>query len=97
VLTLHQMPMSGNCYKVRLAAHQVGLDLALKNYGLHDGTTRQPAFLAKNPNGRVPLLEFPDGTTLAESNAILWHLSEDTVLMPPDRRARAEALQWMFF
>jgi hypothetical protein len=42
-----------------------------KNYGLHDGTTRRPGFLSKNPNGRVPLLEFEDGRTLAESDAIL--------------------------
>jgi glutathione S-transferase len=94
---LHQMQMSGNCYKVRLAARQLGVDLVLKDYGLHDGATRKPEYLAKNPNGRVPLLEFDDGSTLAESNAILWFLGEGTILMPPDRRARAEALQWMFF
>jgi glutathione S-transferase len=94
---LHQMQMSGNCYKVRLAVRQLGIDIVLQDYGLHDGATRKPEYLAKNPNGRVPLLEFDDGSTLAESNAILWYLSEGTTLMPPDRRARAEALQWMFF
>jgi len=94
---LHQMQMSGNCYKVRLAARQLGVKLALKEYGLHDGTTRKPEFLAKNPNGRVPLLEFEDGRTLAESDAILWYLAEHTQLMPSDRWGRAQALQWMFF
>ena len=67
---LHQMPMSGNCYKIRLAAHQLGLPLTLRDYPLHDGETRKPPFLAKNPNGRVPLLEFEDGRCLAESGAI---------------------------
>jgi glutathione S-transferase len=94
---LHQMQMSGNCYKVRLAAHQLGIAIAFKEYGLHDGSTRTPEFLAKNPNGRVPLLEFEDGRLLAESGAILWHLSEDTWLQPADAWGRAEALQWMFF
>jgi glutathione S-transferase len=94
---LHQMQVSGNCYKVRLAARQLGLQIALKEYGLHDGATRKPEFLSKNPNGRVPLLEFEDGRTLAESGAILWFLSEDTFLLPTDRWARAEVLQWMFF
>jgi glutathione S-transferase len=94
---LHQMQVSGNCYKVRLAARQLGVELELKDYGLHDGSTRQPSFLAKNPNGRVPLLEFEDRRTLAESNAILWYLSEDTYLIPDDRWSRAEVLQWMFF
>ncbi len=94
---LHQMQVSGNCYKVRLAARQLGIPITLRNYGLHDGTTRLPAFLAKNPNGRVPLLEFEDGRTLAESGAILWYLGEGTALVPEERWARAEVLQWMFF
>jgi len=94
---LHQMQMSGNCYKVRLAARQLGVALTLKDYGLHDGTTRKPEFLAKNPNGRVPLLELGDGRTLPESGAILWYLSEGSKLLPADRWGRAEVLQWMFF
>ena len=94
---LHQMPMSGNCYKIRLAAHQLGVPLTLRDYPLHDGETRKAPFLAKNPNGRVPLLEFEDGRCLAESGAILWHLSEGTALQPADSWGRAEALQWMFF
>jgi glutathione S-transferase len=94
---LHQMQMSGNCYKVRLAARQLGIELTLKNYGLHDGTTRKPDFLTKNPNGRVPMLEFDDGRTLPESGAILWYLSEGSNLVPPERWGRAEVLQWMFF
>jgi len=97
MLTLHQMPMSGNCYKVRLAAHQLGIPLKLIDYPLHGGETRQPEFLAKNPNGRVPLLEFEDGRMLPESGAILFYLAEGTELWPTDRWSRAQALQWMFF
>lgn len=97
VPTLHQMSVSGNCYKIRLAAHQLGVPLTLEEYPLHDGLTRKPAFLSKNPNGRVPLLELDDGRTLAESGAILWHLSEGTDLQPSDAWGRAQALQWMFF
>jgi glutathione S-transferase len=94
---LHQMPMSGNCYKIRLAAAQLGVPLTLKDYPLHDGLTRKPEFLSKNPNGRVPLLELDDGRTLPESGAILWYLSEGTALQPADKWGRAQALQWMFF
>jgi glutathione S-transferase len=94
---LHQMPISGNCYKVRLAAHQAGIPLRFEDYPLHDGTTRKPAFLSKNPNGRVPLLELDDGRFLPESGAIIWHLSEGTPLQPADAWGRAQALQWMFF
>src|SRR5258708_40147525 len=97
MLILHQMQMSGNCYKVRLAVHQLGLSVALKDYPEHGGKTREPEFLAKNPNGRVPLLEFDDGRCLAESDAILWYLAEGTTLAPADKWARAQTLQWMFF
>ncbi len=94
---LHQMHVSGNCYKVRLCARQAGVALTLQDYGLLDGDTRKPAFLAKNPNGRVPMLELEDGRCLPESGAILWYLAEGSPLIPDDRWARAEMLQWMFF
>ncbi len=94
---LHQMHMSGNCYKVRLAARQAGVKLTLKDYALHDGATRTPEFLARNPNGKVPMLEFEDGRVLPESGAILFHLSEGTRLQPEAGWDRARMLQWMFF
>jgi glutathione S-transferase len=94
---LHQMHDSGNCYKVRLLAHHLGIPLTLRDYGLHDGKTRAPDFLARNPNGRVPLLELDDGRFLPESGAILWYLAEGTRFIPQDKFARAQMLQWMFF
>jgi glutathione S-transferase len=97
MLLLHQMQMSGNCYKVRLAARQVGIPLRLHEYSEFGGETRRPEFLAKNPNGRVPLLEWEDGRTLPESGAIIWHLAEGSPLAPDDSWSRAEALSWMFF
>lgn len=50
-----------------------------------------------NPNGKIPLLELPDGRHLAESNAILCYLAEGTELAGRDRFERARVLQWMFF
>ena len=94
---LHQMQMSGNCYKVRLTARQVGVPLTLRDYSEFGGETRTPEFLAKNPNGRVPLLEWEDGRMLPESGAIIWHLAEGSALAPDDSWSRAEALSWMFF
>jgi glutathione S-transferase len=94
---LHNMQMSGNCYKVRLTARQLGIAIRLENYPVNGSKTRSPEFLAKNPNGRVPLLELDDGRCLAESGAILWYLAEGTNLVPTDKWGRAETLQWMFF
>jgi glutathione S-transferase len=97
VRTLHQMQMSGNCYKIRLASRQLGIPIVLKDYGLHTGDTRKPDYLAKNPNGRVPMLEMDDGRCLPESGAILWYLAEGSALIPKDPWERAQMLGWMFF
>jgi glutathione S-transferase len=97
MITLHQMHVSGNCYKARLCARQLGIPIALKDYGLHDGATRTPDYLAKNPNGRVPMLELDDGRFLPESGAILNYLAHGSHLIPEDRWDRAQMLQWMFF
>jgi len=97
VLVLHQMQVSGNCYKVRLTARQLNIPLRLREYPLHGGETRRPEFLKLNPNGRVPLLELDDGRTLAESDAIISYLAEGSSLVPESTWDRAQALQWMFF
>jgi glutathione S-transferase len=95
--TLYSMQRSGNSYKVRLALAQLGLPYRLVEIDILQGESRTPEFLAKNPNGQVPLLEAAPGRYLAESNAILWHVASGTQLRPDNRIDRAEALQWMFF
>ncbi len=95
--TLYSMQRSGNSYKVRLALAHLGLPYRLVEVDILQGESRTPEFLAKNPNGQVPLLEVAPGRYLAESNAILWHLASGSPLRPVDRIDRAVALQWMFF
>src|SRR6476659_4011939 len=95
--TLYSMQRSGNCYKVRLALAQLDIAHKLVDMDILKGETRTPDFLAKNPNGQIPLLEIAPGRYLAESNAILWHVASGTQLRPDNRIDRAEALQWMFF
>jgi glutathione S-transferase len=94
---LYDYHESGNAYKVRLLLCQLGLPYERVAVDILKGETRTPAFLALNPNGRIPVLVLDDGTPLAESNAILFHLAEGTALLPADRLARARVLQWMFF
>jgi glutathione S-transferase len=95
--TLYSMQRSGNSYKVRLALAQLGIPYRLVEVDILKGESRTPEFLAKNPNGQVPLLEVAPGQYLSESNAILWHLVSGSPLRPDDRIDRARALQWMFF
>jgi len=95
--TLYSMQRSGNSYKVRLALAQLGIPYRLVEVDILTGESRTPEFLAKNPNGQVPLLEVAPGRYIAESNAIIWHLVSGSPLRPADRIDRAQALQWMFF
>ncbi|MBV8534779.1 MAG: glutathione S-transferase family protein [Alphaproteobacteria bacterium] len=97
MITLYDMLDSGNAYKVRLLLHQLGIPYRRIEHDIDKNETRTPDFLAKNPNGRVPLLELEDGTFLAESNAILCYLADGTAFLPAERLTRAQVLQWLFF
>ncbi|MDI4665101.1 glutathione S-transferase family protein [Xanthobacter autotrophicus] len=96
MLTLYSTQASGNSYKVRLMLAQLGRPFRLVEVDIFAGENRTPEFLARNPEGRVPLLEV-DGRFLAESNAILFYLAEGTRFLPADAFDRAEVLRWMFF
>ena len=96
-MRLYDFLDSGNGYKARLLLHKLGLSYERVELDILTGETRTEAFLAKNPNGRVPALELDDGTVLPESNAILAYLAEGSRFLPEDRLQRAQCLQWMFF
>ena len=97
MITLHGFSPSGNCQKVRLLLEQLGTGYRWVEVDSAHGGTRTPEFLAKNPNGKVPMLETDDGRVLVESNAMLYWLAEGTTFLPADSWQRAQALSWMFF
>ena len=88
---------SGNCFKVKLLLTQLKLPYQWVHVDILAGATRTPEFSAKNPNGKIPLLERDDGVLLAESNAILHYLAEGSAFLPTDQLLHAQVLQWMFF
>jgi glutathione S-transferase len=88
---------SGNGYKCRLLLTQLGIAFERIELDLQSGASRTAEYLAKNPNGRIPMLELDDGRRLAESDAILWYLGDGTPFVPEDKFERAQVLQWMFF
>ena len=97
MITLYGFSPSGNCQKVRLLLEQLGRDYRWIETDSANGETRTPEYLAKNPNGKVPMLETDDGRILVESNAMLYWLAEGTTFLPDDSWQRAQALSWMFF
>ena len=97
MIRLYDYLPSGNGYKVRLLLTQLDIPYELIEIDILEGESRTADFLAKNPNGRVPLVEMEDGTLLPESNAIMFFFAEGTPFLPDDRLDRARVLQWMFF
>jgi len=97
MITVHGYSLSGNCHKLRLLLEQLGQDYRWVEVDSSKGETRTPQYLAKNPNGKVPMLELDDGSVLVESNAILCYLADGTSFLPDDRLQKARALGWMFF
>jgi len=95
--TLYDYLPSGNGYKVRLALKALGLPYELVEVDILQGESRTPEFLARNPIGRIPTLQLPDGSFLGESMAILWYLTERSVLLPESRIDRARVLSWLSF
>jgi len=94
---LYNSAVSGNCYKVRLLAAQLGLPLELHELSVVDRSNRAEVLGDLNPARRVPTLVLDDGRPLAESNAILWYLGDGTEYVPGDRYERGQVLQWQFF
>ena len=96
-LILHEYAASGNCYKVRLTAALLGLELERREYDIMAGETRTPDFLARvNANGRIPVLQAGE-QFIPESNAACFYLADGSWLIPGERFERADMLRWMFW
>jgi glutathione S-transferase len=96
-IILHEFPLSGNCYKIRLTAAHVGIELERRSYDITKGQTRTPEFLRDiNANGRIPVLQDGD-RFLTESNAICFYLANGSKLIPDGHFDQADMLRWMFW
>jgi glutathione S-transferase len=90
---------SSNVQKAMWAVGELGLPHERIDVGGAFGKTKEPAYLAMNPNSLVPTLEEEDGYTLWESNSIVRYLAgkhdKSGALEPKDPKVRARASQWM--
>ena len=97
MITLYDYLPSQNAYKVRLLLHHLGQPYRTELVSIFEGHGQRPEYLAVNPTGAVPAIRLEDGRVLAESNAILQYLAEDTAYLPQDRYQRAKVAQWLSF
>jgi glutathione S-transferase len=98
-MKLYDWPNSYNSKKIRAVAFETDTRLDLVPIDMSKGEHKTPQFLAKNPNGKVPLLE--DGAfSIWESNAIICYLANlDPThrLLPTDAKLRSNVDRWLFW
>lgn len=88
---------SSNVQKVLWCCAELGIPFEREDIGGEFGKNHEPAYLALNPNGRVPTID-DDGFVLWESNVIVRYLSAKHgmgTLCPAEPARRADAERWM--
>jgi glutathione S-transferase len=96
-LRLYDYAASGNCYKVRLALAQLGVEYERVAIDIFDGETLTAEYAQLHPQRSTPVLALPDGRTLIESNAMLWYLASGTPLLPDEPFQQAEVCRWLIY
>ncbi|MBL8502753.1 MAG: glutathione S-transferase N-terminal domain-containing protein [Rhodocyclaceae bacterium] len=92
-----------NGRKVSIMLEECALPYRVHKIDITQGAQFAPAYLAINPNGKIPAIVDPDGPdgrsiSLMESGAILVYLAGKTGrFLPASARGKYEALQWLMF
>jgi GST-like protein len=90
-----------NGRKIAIALEELGLPYTVKVVNLDRDEQFNPAYLAVNPNNKIPAIvdhDVPGGLKVFESGAILVYLAEKTGrLLPSDSVRKAEVMQWLMF
>ncbi|UWQ96043.1 glutathione S-transferase N-terminal domain-containing protein [Rhodobacteraceae bacterium M385] len=102
VIQLYSFP-TPNGVKVSIALEEMGLPYEAHRVTLSDADVRSEAFLALNPNNKIPAIidpNGPDGTPLElwESGAILIYLAEKSgKLLGTNAAQKYEIIKWVMF
>ncbi|ABG42483.1 glutathione S-transferase-like protein [Paraglaciecola sp. T6c] len=89
-----------NGWKASVALEEMQLPYQVHNINLMEQEQKTPAFLARNPNGRIPVLvdKGEDHFAVFESGAIMLYLAEKTgQFIPRDAKGRSQVIQWLMF
>jgi glutathione S-transferase len=96
-ITLYHHPLSGHSHRVRLYLSLLGLPTEPIEIDLMQAAHKQPAFLALNAFGQVPVID-DGGTIVADSNAILVYLARQygsEHWLPTDAAGTAAVQRWL--
>ncbi len=89
-----------NGHKASVTLEELELPYKAVNVNLGKGDQKTPAFLAMNPNGRIPVIKDHDANdhVVFETGAIMVYLAEKTGrLLPAEEPARSRVMQWLMF
>ncbi|MEQ9702982.1 MAG: glutathione S-transferase N-terminal domain-containing protein [Sandaracinaceae bacterium] len=89
-----------NGWKASNALEELALPYETRPLDLMQGDQKDAAYLAINPNGRIPAIVDHDEDDFAvfESGAVLMYLAEKTGrLLPTEPKARSRVIQWLMF
>ncbi len=73
-MRIYDLPASPNARRVRIFLAEKGLEIPMVPVNMMRGENQTEDYLKKNSLGRMPLLEFDDGTTISESIAICRYI-----------------------
>lgn len=73
-MKLYDFPSAPNPKRVKIFANEKGIELELVPCDMRRGEHKSPAFLKKNPSGKIPVLELENGRCISESVAICRYL-----------------------
>jgi glutathione S-transferase len=96
-MKIHGDSNSGNCLKVKFVCEHLAIPYTWIEIDTRKRQTRTTEFLKLNGAGQVPTVEFDDGRTLAESNAIIKYLARGSDLIPADAFDAAKMDEWLFW
>ena len=88
-----------NGHKASIMLEETGLAYDVHVVDIEAGAQKTPAFLALNPNNKIPVIVDPDeGQTVVETGAILHYLAERSgMFLPASDAERYQVLSWTLF
>ena len=97
-MKLHVISASPNARKAMVVNQHCACGAEVVEVDYQAGDLKKDAFLALNPNGKIPTLELDDGSSLWESNAIMNRLASDAKSdIWPATMARYDIMKWQFW
>ncbi|EIO3704450.1 glutathione S-transferase [Vibrio parahaemolyticus] len=97
-MKLYETAMTPSCKRVSIFLKEIGGEVERVALNVREGDNLSESFKQKSVNGKVPLLELDDGTTICESVAICRYLDEafenDLSLFGANQLERAQVEMW---